>query len=142
MSAVRVKLGRSGRSWRGTPPSPTPRPPRRFSHRSVETQEVSNVNQVRRPLGAPVPGGAPPGGSGVRPSPAVRPAATPAFPSAEGTAILNLTGEQLSNIRRLLIGLRSGKTRVEEVRSRIFGLLSGGQRRVLGQAWFIISVRV
>ena len=64
------------------------------------------------------------------------------FPSPAGTAILDLTAEQTSAIRKLLIGLRTGKTLVDDVRHGIFSMLSGGQRRVLGQAWFIISVRV
>ena len=64
------------------------------------------------------------------------------FPSPTGTAILDLTAEQASAIRKLLIGLRTGKNLVDDVRHGIFSLLSGGQRRVLGQAWFIISVRV
>jgi hypothetical protein len=80
------------------------------------------------------------------PLPQIRPPAIEnepgGFPSPNGTAVLDLTTEQTSTIRKLLIGLRTGKTLVEDVRSGIFSLLSGGQRRVVGQAWFIISVRV
>jgi hypothetical protein len=35
-----------------------------------------------------------------------------------------------------------GKSIAVDVRSEIFSLLTKGQRRVLGAAWFIISVRV
>jgi hypothetical protein len=64
------------------------------------------------------------------------------FPSAAGTAVLNLTGDQASRIRKLLIGLRTGKSAAAEVREHIFAMLSGAQRRMLGAAYFIISVRV
>ena len=67
---------------------------------------------------------------------------TGGFPSATGTAVLNLTGEQASRIRALLIGLRTGKNAAADVREHIFAMLSGGQRRMLPAAWFIISVRV
>jgi hypothetical protein len=111
----------------------------------VESILVSNVNKV----GLPATGGAPAGGataSGTAPRlprfqpPAMSPADS--FPSSEGTAILNLTSDQFQGIRKLLIGLRLGKSIADDVRSEIFGLLTKGQRRVLGAAWFIISVRV
>jgi len=38
--------------------------------------------------------------------------------------------------------LRRGQRAASDVRSQIFGMLSGGQRRVLDAAYFIISVRV
>ena len=56
--------------------------------------------------------------------------------------MLNLTGDQASRIRKLLIGLRTGKSAAAEVREHIFAMLSGAQRRMLGAAYFIISVRV
>lgn len=97
---------------------------------------MSNVGRVGRSSSDRVP----------LPLPRVQPPAATnepgGFPSPTGTAILDLTVEQTSAIRKLLIGLRTGKTVVDDVRHGIFTLLSGGQRRVLGQAWFIISVRV
>jgi hypothetical protein len=107
---------------------------------------VSNVNQVRLPAPGTAPaGGSPPSGSAPRlpaftPPPA--PTSSNSFPSVEGTAILNLTSEQFSGIRKLLIGLRLGKSIADDVRSEIFGMLTKGQRRVLPAAWFILSVRV
>jgi hypothetical protein len=68
--------------------------------------------------------------------------ASDSFPSIEGTAILNLTSDQFAGIRKLLIGLRLGRSIADDVRAEIFGMLSKGQRRVLGAAWFILSVRV
>jgi hypothetical protein len=68
--------------------------------------------------------------------------AADSFPSTEGTAILNLTSEQFQGIRKLLIGLRLGRSIADDVRAEIFGILTKGQRRVLGAAWFILSVRV
>jgi hypothetical protein len=111
----------------------------------VESSRVSNVNQV----GLPITGGTPPGGaatSGTAPRaarfqpPAM--SASDSFPSIEGTAILNLTSDQFAGIRKLLIGLRLGRSIADDVRAEIFGMLSKGQRRVLGAAWFILSVRV
>ena len=106
---------------------------------------MSNVNQVRLPAtgGAPA-GGATPSGTAPR-LPRFQPPPTTSqdvFPSTEGTAILNLTSEQFAGIRKLLIGLRLGRSIADEVRSEIFGMLTKGQRRVLGAAWFILSVRV
>lgn len=95
-------------------------------------------------LSGPAAGG--PTASGTAPRlPAFRPAPmSPAdsFPSTEGTAILNLTSEQFAGIRKLLIGLRLGRSIADDVRAEIFKMLSKGQRRVLSQAWFILSVRV
>jgi hypothetical protein len=107
---------------------------------------VSNVNKVGLPsaAGAPV-GGPSAGGTAPRLAPRIQPPPMPAadsFPSTEGTAILNLTSEQFTGIRKLLIGLRLGRSVADEVRSEIFGMLTKGQRRVLGAAWFILSVRV
>jgi hypothetical protein len=107
---------------------------------------VSNVNQVR----LPATGNAPAGGSAPSTSAPRLPAfqAPPAganansFPSIEGTAILNLTSEQFTGIRKLLIGLRLGKSIADDVRSEIFSMLTKGQKRVLPAAWFILSVRV
>jgi hypothetical protein len=106
---------------------------------------VSNVNQVRLPAaGGSATGGTAPSGTSVRP-PTIRPpaagAASNSIPSAEGTAVLNLTSEQLVNIRKLLMGMRYGKDLADDVRSQIFALLNRGQRRVLAAAWFILSVR-
>jgi hypothetical protein len=42
----------------------------------------------------------------------------------------------------LLIGMRLGRSIADDVRSEIFKMLTKGQRRVLGAAWFILSVRV
>jgi hypothetical protein len=107
---------------------------------------VSNVNKV----GLTSAGGSPVGGpsaGGTAPRLATRFQAPPmapsdSFPSTEGTAILNLTSEQFTGIRKLLIGLRLGRSIADDVRSEIFGMLTKGQRRVLGAAWFILSVRV
>jgi hypothetical protein len=107
---------------------------------------VSNVNQVRLPPAGTTPaGGSPPSSSAPRfPTYAAPPAtaSSNSFPSLEGTAILNLTSEQFTGIRKLLIGLRMGKSVAGDVRSEIFAMLTKGQRRVLPAAWFILSVRV
>jgi hypothetical protein len=108
---------------------------------------VSNIDRVRLPAagGSPAPaGGATASGSTPRlprfqPQPSGQ---AENFPSVEGTAILNLTSEQFQGIRKLLIGLRLGRSIADDVRSEIFKLLTKGQRRVLSQAWFILSVRV
>ncbi len=73
--------------------------------------------------------------------PLVPPVPSGDFPSAAGTAVLNLTVDQLSRIRTLLVALRMGRAVANDVRSQIFGLLTSGQRRVVGAAWFILSVR-
>ncbi len=108
---------------------------------------VSNVNNVRLPAtsGAPAgPAGPATGGTAPRaPRFSPPPSASPdGFPSTEGTAILNLTSEQFAGIRTLLIGMRLGRSIADDVRSEIFKMLTKGQRRVLGAAWFILSVRV
>ena len=54
---------------------------------------------------------------------------------------LAATGEQVASIRKLLMGMRYGKNLADDVRGQIFALLNKGQRRVLGAAWFILSVR-
>jgi hypothetical protein len=64
------------------------------------------------------------------------------FPNPNGTAVLHLSAAQTAVIRTLLIALRLGKSKVNDVRSQIFDLLSGEQRRALGAAYFILSVRV
>jgi hypothetical protein len=105
---------------------------------------VSNVNRVGLPAaGGSAAGGTAPSGTAPR-LPTIRPPAPLApgsIPSAEGTAILNLTGEQIATIRQLLMGMRYGKNLAADVRGQIFSLLTKGQRRVLGAAWFILSVR-
>jgi hypothetical protein len=63
------------------------------------------------------------------------------LPSPAGTAVLNLTGEQIARIRILLVAMRLGKALAADVRSQIYEMLSGGQRRVIGAAYFILSVR-
>jgi hypothetical protein len=106
---------------------------------------VSNVNKAGPTgIGGPAAGGAAPSGTAPRLPRFQPPAMSPAdsFPSTEGTAILSLTSEQFTGIRKLLIGLRLGRSIADDVRSEIFSLLTKGQRRVLGQAWFILSVRV
>ncbi len=107
---------------------------------------MSNIDPVRLPPAGTAPaGGSAPSNTAPRlPAYTAPPAPTQAssFPSIEGTAILNLTTEQFSGIRKLLIGLRMGKSVADDVRSEIFGMLTKGQRRVLGAAWFILSVRV
>lgn len=106
---------------------------------------MSNVNKVGpSSVGGPAAGGAAPSGTAPRLPRFQPPALAPAdsFPSTEGTAILNLTSEQFTGIRKLLIGLRLGRSVADDVRAEIFKLLTKGQRRVLGQAWFILSVRV
>jgi hypothetical protein len=108
---------------------------------------VSNLNRIG---GLPAPNATPAGGSAPSTTSAPRlPAFSPppantsnSFPSVEGTAILNLTSEQFAGIKKLLIGLRMGKSIADDVRSEIFGMLTKGQRRVLPAAWFILSVRV
>ncbi len=102
------------------------------------------MNQVGLPAttGAPA-GGTTASGTAPRLPRFSAPATTSAdFPSTEGTAILNLTSEQFAGIRKLLIGLRLGRSIADDVRSEIFAMLTKGQRRVLGAAWFILSVRV
>lgn len=64
------------------------------------------------------------------------------YPSAAGTAVLNLSDGQTSQIRKLLVALRKKSDLASDVRKQIFSLLSGEQRRALGAAYFIISVRV
>lgn len=106
---------------------------------------MSNVNKVGPAgVGGAAAGGAAPSGTAPRLPRFQPPAMPPAdnFPSSEGTAILNLTSEQFTGIRKLLIGLRLGRSIADDVRAEIFAILSKGQRRVLGQAWFILSVRV
>lgn len=108
---------------------------------------MSNVNPVRLPAtGAAPAGGSAPGLTNSAPRlPAFSPpspSSSNAFPSVEGTAILNLSSEQFAGIKKLLIGLRMGKSIADDVRSEIFGMLTKGQRRVLPAAWFILSVRV
>jgi hypothetical protein len=106
---------------------------------------VSNVNKVGLPAtGGSAVGGPAAGTTAPRLPRFQPPSMSPAdnFPSTEGTAILNLTSEQFTGIRKLLIGLRLGKSIADDVRSEIFGMLTKGQRRVLGAAWFILSVRV
>ena len=108
---------------------------------------MSNLNRIG---GLPAPNSTPAGGSAPSSTNASRiptfapPAANASnsFPSVEGTAILNLTSEQFAGIKKLLIGLRLGKSIAADVRSEIFGMLTKGQRRVLPAAWFILSVRV
>jgi hypothetical protein len=56
--------------------------------------------------------------------------------------MLNLSDEQRATIRILLNAMRFGGAVADEVRKKIFNLLSGGQRRLLDSAYFIISVRV
>jgi hypothetical protein len=63
------------------------------------------------------------------------------IPSAAGTAVLDLSADQVTQIRVLLTSMRLGKSLADDVRKRIFDLLTKGQRRVVGSAWFIISVR-
>jgi hypothetical protein len=109
---------------------------------------VSNVNPIRLPsTGAAPAGGSAPSTTAPRLPPFQAPTlpaqpSSNSFPSIEGTAILNLTTEQFAGIRKLLIGLRMGKSIADDVRSEIFSMLTKGQRRVLGAAWFILSVRV
>lgn len=108
---------------------------------------MSNLNRIG---GLPAPGSTPAGGSAPSTTSAPRlpafspppPNAANSFPSIEGTAILNLTSEQFAGIKKLLIGLRLGKSIADDVRSEIFSMLTKGQRRVLPAAWFVLSVRV
>jgi hypothetical protein len=106
---------------------------------------VSNVDRVRSSaVGGSAAGGTAPSGTAPR-LPTIRPPAPgggPSVPSTEGTAILNLSSEQVTSIRKLLIGLRYGRNVADDVRGQIFSLLNRGQRRLLGGAWFILSVRV
>jgi hypothetical protein len=106
---------------------------------------VSNLDRIRATTsGGTAAGGATPSGTAPR-LPTIRPPApgpAPSVPSAEGTAVLNLSSEQAASIRKLLIGLRYGRNLADDVRSQIFGLLNRGQRRLLGAAWFILSVKV
>ena len=106
---------------------------------------MSNVDRVGLPTTREVaPGGATTSGVPSRNLPRFNapPPGGDNFPSAEGTAILNLTSEQFTGIRKLLIGLRLGRSVADDVRTEIFKMLTKGQRRVLGAAWFILSVRV
>jgi hypothetical protein len=105
---------------------------------------MNRIGGLPKPTSPPAGGSAPSSANAPR-IPAFSPPAANAsnsFPSVEGTAILNLTSEQFAGIKKLLIGLRLGKTIADDVRSEIFGMLTKGQRRVLPAAWFILSVRV
>ncbi len=62
-------------------------------------------------------------------------------PSEAGTAVLNLTSDQIARIRLLLVAMRLGRFVADDVRKQIIGMLSGGQRRMIGAAYFILSVR-
>jgi hypothetical protein len=107
---------------------------------------VSNIDRPGRTTG-----GAPPASVSLGPSTSAAPrpiAPTPGeratsadMPSAAGTAVLNLTTEQRARIRLLLIAMRMGSAVAGDVRNQIFALLTGGQRRNIGAAWFILSVR-
>jgi hypothetical protein len=101
------------------------------------------VDRTRRPATDPVtaPQVGSPAISPRRIAPAER-IPSGEFPSELGTAVLELTSEQSSQIRKLLIALRMGRSAANDVRNGIFALLSGGQRRMLDSAYFIISVRV
>ncbi len=106
---------------------------------------MSNIDRPRRT------GGAPPANvslgtttaSSPRPAPPTPAERTTSadLPSAAGTAVLNLTGDQIARIRVLLVAMRLGRAVAGDVRSQIFNLLTGGQRRNIGAAWFILSVR-
>jgi hypothetical protein len=112
-----------------------------FATRADGTR-VSNVDRTRPSSTGPVT--APRVGSPTVPrSPNVT-ARVPGgdFPSELGTAVLELTSEQSSQIRKLLIAMRLGRAMANDVRTGIFALLSGRQRRMLDAAYFIISVRV
>jgi hypothetical protein len=106
---------------------------------------VSNIDRTRRT------GGAPPANvslgtttaSGARPAPPSQLERTSSadMPSAAGTAVLNLTVDQIARIRVLLVAMRLGRAVAGDVRNQIFAMLNGGQRRNIGAAWFILSVR-
>jgi hypothetical protein len=106
---------------------------------------VSNIDRTRSTGSGPpaAPSKGPPSAPGAR---AVAPftverAPNADFPSAAGTAVLNLTPDQIVKIRILLVAMRLGRAIAADVRSQIFAMLSSGQRRVVGAAWFILSVR-
>ena len=98
---------------------------------------MSNLGRIRR-----VDTGATPSATPGTTRPVATEDRSGVVPSVSGTAILNLSDEQTSNIRQLLVAMRRGQRAASDVRSQIFSLLSGGQRRVLDAAYFIISVRV
>jgi hypothetical protein len=106
---------------------------------------VSNIDRTRR-TGAGSPA-APSSGTASAPRarvalPDIAERATSAdMPSAAGTAVLNLTVDQVVRIRLLLVAMRLGRAVADDVRSQIYNLLSGGQRKVIGAAYFILSVR-
>jgi len=104
---------------------------------------MSNIDRPRRASG-PVPATTrgTPSSTGARPLNTIPlPAGSGEFPSPAGTAVLNLTVDQVLRIRILLVAMRLGKAIAEDVRGQIFNMLSGSQRRMLGAAYFIISVR-
>ena len=107
---------------------------------------MSNIDRVRPSGGGPpaAPSKGPPSTPAARPAPPAEGdrGASSDFPSVAGTAVLNLTVEQRSRIRKLLIAMRLGRMVAQDVRGQIFAMLTGGQRRVIGAAWFILSVRV
>jgi hypothetical protein len=106
---------------------------------------VSNIDRTRR-TGSGSPS-APTTGTPTAPRarvtlPDVAERATSAdMPSAAGTAVLNLTVDQVVKIRILLVAMRLGRAMADDVRSQIYNMLSGGQRKVIGAAYFILSVR-
>jgi hypothetical protein len=106
---------------------------------------VSNIDRTRR-TGAGSPA-APSSGTASAPRarvalPDIAERATSAdMPSAAGTAVLNLTVDQVVRIRLLLVAMRLGRAVADDVRSQIYNLLSGGQRKMIGAAYFILSVR-
>jgi len=106
---------------------------------------VKNIDRTRRTgSGSPTvaPAGTPtaPRARVTLPDPAER-ATSADMPSAAGTAVLNLTVDQVVRIRLLLVAMRLGRAVADDVRSQIYNLLSGGQRKVIGAAYFILSVR-
>jgi len=103
---------------------------------------VRNIDRAGRPGSAPTT--APTGAPGTRTIPVPTPgerAAGADLPSPAGTAVLNLTGDQVLKIRLLLVAMRLGRALAADVRKQIYDLLTGGQRKNIGAAWFILSVR-
>jgi hypothetical protein len=116
-----------------------------ITRHGAEGAAVSNIDRTRR-TGAGAPTAPSTGTTSAPRARVVLPDAAERvtsadMPNAAGTAVLNLTVDQIVRIRVLLIAMRLGRAVADDVRSQIYNLLSGGQKRVIGAAYFILSVR-
>ena len=101
-----------------------------------------SIDRTRRPGSGPAtsPASSPAASRSGAPQSAPGRSASADLPSDSGTAVLNLTDEQRTRIAVLLNAMRFGGAVADDVRKKIFGLLSGSQRRLLDAAYFIFSV--